>query len=184
MPATFGVELEPGTYFSSPPFELAFTFDVAEPGWIAGHLNDEFFDLQRYAGEPGVGVLPTRMVGFGHPESFNRDDGEVPVSELSPHGAVDLLANRGLLEASNVADLEIFGLPGVRIDLHSDFDNNPIFGGDDGNFGLFPELDLRLVVVDIGDGDLLALVLLAPPDELEDAWTESRAILESVELYR
>ena len=182
VPTAFGVELEPGTYFSSPPFEVAFTFDVDEPGWVAGHLNAEFFDLQRHDGAPEPGVLPLRMVGFGHPDSFNRDDAAVPVAELSARGAIDLLAGRRLLVATNVHDLELLGQTAAAIDLHSEFNGNPVFGGEDGTFGLFPNMDMRLVVVEIDDGDLLALVVQAPPGELDAAWSETRAILESVDL--
>jgi hypothetical protein len=182
MPAAFGIELAPGTYFSSPPFDVAFTFDVGEPGWVAGHLNGEFFDLQRYDGPPAAGEQPLRMVGFGHPDSFNRDDAAVPVAELSARAAIDLLAGRRFLEATNVRELELLGLSAARIDLHSEFNGNPVFGGSDGTFGLFPNMDMRLVVVETDDAGLLALVVLAPPVELEGAWTESRAILESIDL--
>lgn len=181
MPTQFAVELEPGTYFSSPPFELGFIFDVDEPGWFAGHLNDEFFDLQRYEGEAMVGVTPIRMVGFGHPALIRGRTGNVPVSELTPRGAVDLLAARDDLESANVEDVELAGQMGSRLDLHSDQANNPLFGGEDGVFGLGPELDARLIVLPIDEGFLL-MIVLAPPGELGDAWEEAQAIFESVEL--
>ena len=181
LPTQFAVELEPATYFSSPPFELGFTFEVDDRGWVAGHLNDEFFDLQLYEGEPAVGVLPMRMVGFGHPAHFRSATGDLAASEPTPREAVDLLAARDDLEAGNVRDMDLAGRPSARVDLHSDRINNPLFGGDDGNFGLGPDLDVRLAVVPLQDGPLV-IVVLAPPTELDDAWTETRTILESVDL--
>jgi hypothetical protein len=180
LPGTFGVELEPGTYSSRPPFAIPFTFEVSEPGWVAGHLTDEFVDLQRFEGEPGTG-LPIRIVGFARPTLVRGPTGDVPAPALTPREAVDMLARREELDASNAGEIEIAGRSGATIDLHSDVVNNPVFGGDHGVFGLGPDLDLRLVLVPHLES-LLALVVLAPPGDLDPAWAEARPILESVEL--
>jgi hypothetical protein len=179
VPTTFGVELEPGTYFSSPPFEIPFTFDVDGRGWKAGHLIDEFFDLQQFEGEPGVN-LPFRLVGFGHPDAFHGPDGEVAASGLNPRSAIDLVAAQDDLIATNVRDVEIAGQAGARVDLHSAVNNNHLFGGDHGDFGIGPELDVRLAVIPFEDA-LLVLLVSAPPGELGAAWDEALGILDSIE---
>ena len=178
VPTRFGVELEPGTYFSSPPFEIPFTFDVAARSWKAGHLIDEFFDLQQFEGEPGVN-LPDRLVGFGHPDAFHGPDGEVAASALTPRAAIDLIAAQEDLVATNLRGVEIAGEGGARVDLHSAIDNNHVFGGDHGDFGIGPELDVRLAVIPFED-TLLVLLLSAPPGELGEAWDEAIGILDSI----
>ena len=71
----------------------------------------------------------------------------MPVAGLTPEAAVDLMIERGSVKAGERAAVELFGLAGERIDLHSDLGNNPIFGTADGDFGLGPELDARLVAL-------------------------------------
>lgn len=179
MPTAFAAELAPGRYFSSPPFELAFTFLVDDPGWRAGHLNGEFFDIQRFEGEPGVN-LPSRLVGFGRPDVFHGPDGAAPAAGLAPGQAIDVVAAQGDLDSTNVRAIEIAGRAGARVDLHSATNNNHVFGGEDGDFGMGPELDVRLAAVAFEDG-LLVLVVSAPPGELGAAWDEAIAIFDSIE---
>lgn len=179
IPTEFAVELEPGTYFSSPPFEVPFTFDVADPGWKAGHLNGGFFDIQRFEGEPGVN-LPSRLVGFGRPDVFHGPDGEVSAAGLTPRQAIDLVAAQEDLDSTNVRTIETAGRAGARVDLHSETNNNHVFGGADGDFGMGPELDVGLAVVSFDDG-LLVLVVSAPSGELGAAWDEAIAFFDSIE---
>jgi hypothetical protein len=179
-PATFAVAMPPGTYFSAPPFEIPLTVAINSPGWYAGHLNPVFVDLQRYDGV-AVGSFPTRLFGFGLPENIRGVDGAVPVIGLTPASAIDLLMPRTSLRASNHQSETIAGLSGERVDLASLVQNNPVFGSADGDFGIQPELDARLVLLPLGDG-LLAIVLLAPPGELEAGWAEVRDMLASIEL--
>ena len=169
-----------GTYFTSPPFVIPMTVTIVEAGWYAGHLNPVFIDLQRYDGV-AIGGLPTRVLGFGWPENVRAADGPVPVGGLTPKMAIDRIVERSSIEAGERADVELFGLEGQRIDLHSDLTNNPVFGTADGDFGIQPELDARLAVLPFNDGLLMAVVL-APADDLEDAWDQSLPILESVNL--
>lgn len=179
-PTEFSVEMANGTYFTSPPFVIPMTLTIAEAGWHAGHLNPVFIDLQRYDGVE-VGGLPTRMLGFGWPENVRGADGPVPVAGLTPAAAIDRIIERSSIEAGERADVELFGLEGERIDLHSDLTNNPIFGTADGDFGIQPELDVRLTVLPLEDG-LLMVAVLAPADDLEEAWRQALPILESVDL--
>jgi len=170
----------PGTYFSSPPFVIPLTLELTERGWHAGHLNPVFVDLQRYDGV-AVGGLPTRMLALGWPDNVRGADGPVPVAGLTPGDALDLLASRGSIRARERRGIELSGLAGERIDLHSDLGNNPIFGTADGDFGLGPELDLRLIAVPYRDG-LLMLSVLAPAADLDAAWQQALPILQSIEL--
>jgi hypothetical protein len=179
-PTEFAVEMAEGTYFTSPPFVIPMTVTIGEAGWHAGHLNPVFIDLQRYDGV-AVGGLPTRMLGFGWPENVRGADGPVPVAGLTPEIAIDRIIERSSIAAGERADVELLGLQGQRVDLHSDLSNNPVFGTADGDFGIQPELDARLAVLPFQDG-LLMVAVLAPADDLQDAWEQALPILESVDL--
>ena len=182
MPTQFAVELEPGTYFSSPPFELGFTFDVDEPGWFAGHLNDEFFDIQQFEGEPAEGVTPERIVGFAHPLQIY-DPAAVEVAGLTPAEAVNRWVERTDIAATNVMELELLGGDAVRVDVHSPTSMVPLFSGDDGIFRLDSAYDVRFVVIAV-DGGLFLASVHAPAAELEAAWEQALPILESSTLRR
>jgi hypothetical protein len=180
LPTTFSVDIEPGRYFSMPPFEVAFTFEVPESGWQSGHLNGEFFDLQRWDGVP-EGGLPSHLVGFAHPDTLQGPAGNMSVGDLTPAAAAALLTSRGDLETANEEPLELVGRDAVRIDVHVRIDNTPIFGGEDGTFRQGVDLDSRFVMVQVGGG-LLLLVVQARPADLEAAWRRAFPILESIEL--
>jgi hypothetical protein len=178
-PKAFDVAMD-GTYWSTPPFTIPFTITVDEAGWFSGHLHPEFIDLQRFDGMTQH-QFPNRMLGFGDPEHIRGNDGDVADTGLTPDAALDLLAARASLATSNRAAVELFGLTGARLDVHSATGNNPIFGGAAGNFGLGPELDIRLVLLPL-DGGLLVVAVLAAPGDLEGAWDQALPILETVKL--
>jgi hypothetical protein len=180
VPSEFSIELEPGRYFSIPPFELAFTFEVAEEGWQSGHLNGEFFDLQRYDGVPADGV-PSALVGFAHPDTVQGPEGNVDVAGLTPRAAVELLTGRIDLDTANVGALELVGREAVRVDVHAAIENTPVFGGQDGTFRQGVDHDSRLVFVPI-EGGLLLLIVGAPAEDLETVWARALPILESIQL--
>jgi hypothetical protein len=179
-PAEFGVELTPGRYAGSPPFDVSFTVEVGERGWYTGHLHAEFFDLLRFDGLT-LEDLPNRMVAFAHPTMVRLASGNEPATGLAPADAIAGLAARPDLVTSNQAPLELFGRPSVRIDLHADVSNTTVFGGPVGNFGMGPEREVRLVAMALDSGLLLVLVL-AEADDLEAAWEEALRILETIEL--
>ena len=178
-PTEFLVEMR-GRYFTAPPFVIPMTVEIAEDGWYAGHLNPVFVDLQRYDGvEPGG--LPSRMIGFGWPENIRGGEGAVPVAGLTPGAAIDQMTDRASIKSGNRAPVELLGLVGERVDLHSDLGNNPVFGTADGDFGIQPELDARLAVLPLDEG-LLMVAVLAPADDLDAAWEQARVILEAARL--
>jgi hypothetical protein len=179
LPTQFAAELEPGTYWSAPPFDLGFAFEVAQPGWVAGHLNPEFVDIQRFEGVPGEG-LPTRIVGFAHPLQIHGAT-IVDAAGLSPADAVALWVERTDIETSNVAEIGLLGGEAVRVDVDAPASMVPLFGGDDGIFRLDSGFDVRIVAIAVEDGLFLASVH-APKGELEAAWDEALPILESIEL--
>jgi hypothetical protein len=175
LPTTFQVELADGRYFTQPPFVIPFSIEISEPGWYTGHLNPVFVDLQRWDGV-SLDAFPTHIFGFGWPSNIRAKDSPVPVAGLTPDAAFDLLADRRALVMTNRSEVELFGREGVIADFHSEVNNNPIFGTEDGNFGLGPELDLRLAAVPLRDG-LLMVAVQAAPDDLDDAWDQAAAIL-------
>lgn len=178
VPSEFEIELEPGRYWSSPPFAVGFSFDVDQPGWIAGHLNAEFFDIQRDT-DGGGPEWPQSILAFGLP-AFVRGATDIPADGLTPAAAVEALSGRASLGASNVTELTLFGQPAVRVDLHT-LVQSPVFGGDDGTFTIGPQADARLAFVEL-EGRLLAVILQAAPAELEMRWVEALPILDSIEL--
>jgi hypothetical protein len=175
-PGAFDIEVR-GTYWSSPPFRIPFEITIDEPGWYSAHLHDDFLDFMRFDDRPHQ--FPNRMVGFADPEHVRGGDGEVAIGTLTPEAALELLAARASLATSNAAGQELFGLFGKRMDLHSATNNNPLFGAEGGDFGLGPELDVRLVVLPRADRLLVVLVLAAPGD-LDGAWEQALPILETV----
>ena len=179
-PANFAAPLDQARYSLSPPFETPISLAIPEAGWYAGHVHPDFIDLQRFDGVD-VGSFPTRMLGFGLPGSIRGVDGAVAAAGLTPAAAIDLLRGPSSIKATNAAAVNLIGLAGERVDLHSDLGSNPIFETSDGAFGLGPELDLRLSVLPL-DGGLLVVAVLAPASELEAAWTDGLPILASTKL--
>ena len=179
LPSEFAIELEPGRYSSSPPFERFFTFEVDAPGWRVGHLNPEFFDIQRFDAVPTTG-LPSRILAFAHPDTIQGPT-SIPTTDLTPDAAVAALTGRADLVTRNVMELKLFGRPSARVDVHAPVDNTPVFGGAAGTFRQSADLDTRLVAVPIDDGLLLMLVQ-ATSDDLEAAWAQALGILETVQL--
>jgi hypothetical protein len=178
-PKAFDIEMS-GTFWGRPPFRIPFTITVEEPGWYSGHLHAEFIDLQRFDGMTQH-QFPNRMLGFGDPEHIRGNDGDVADTGLTPDAALDLLAARASLTTSNRAAVELLGRTGARLDIHSATGNNPIFGGAAGNFGLGPELDIRLVLLPL-DGGLLVVLVSASTADLGAAWEQALPLLETVEL--
>lgn len=179
-PADFGVEFALETYRSDPPFEIPFTLAVGERGWFSGHLHGEFFDLLRFDGLT-LQDLPNRMVAFAHPAFVRGAGGNDPATGLSPEATIDGLAARPDLVSRNRSAVDLFGSPAPVVDLHADVSNTPLFGGALGNFGLGPELDVRIAAVSV-DGSVLLVLVLAGADDLEAAWAQAQPMLGSVVL--
>ena len=180
LPTAFAARLAPGTYWSAPPFDIGFSFEVAETGWRAGHLNPEFVDIQQFVGTPGED-LPTRIIGFAHPLEIHAGGRIVDVAELTPAEAVDRWVERTDIETANVMELELLGGDAVRVDVHAPASMTPLFGGDDGTFRLDSSFDIRFVIVAV-DGGLFLASVHAPAAELEAAWDQALPILESIDL--
>lgn len=177
FPRTTG-EVVAGRYASSPPFDIPFTFDVPSGGWESMHLHGEFFDIGRFATEERQ-TAPARWIAFGHPEHV-RGEEDVPAAGLTPEAAATLLAGRDDLTASEAVPFSLAGRDGVRLDLHAQEPNTPIFGGPEGDFGLEPSMDIRIGFVPL-DNDLL-VVFVGASGELDAAWEEAQPVLESVDL--
>jgi hypothetical protein len=139
----------------------------------------EFFDILRFDDDAAMGQ-PTRWIAFAHPTNI-RGSPEEPVEDLSPTDAAALRPDRPDLRAGPTSAFELDGLAGLRLDLHALVQSVPLFGGQAGNFGLDPVNDVRLGSVPLAD-DLLLVLVLAAPDELDAAWLEAQPILASVDL--
>lgn len=178
-PTDSAVALAPGRYSSSPPFDVPFTIDIPDQGWGSAHLHSEFFDFMDVT---EIGVKPTRWVAFAHPATIGAS-APVGADGLSPRAAAEIIAGLDNIVAGPISEVELLGLAGVRIDLTSSETNNPLFGGPAGRFGMDSAYALRLAFLPHEpDGDLLLVLVLAPPDELEAAWTEVQPILATVQL--
>jgi hypothetical protein len=178
-PATFDVEMH-GTYWSAPPFRIPFSITVDAAGWYSGHLHDTFVDLQRFDGITPH-QFPNRMLGFGDPDHVRGPDGDVDVAGLTPDAALDLLAGRASLKTGGRAPQVLLGLHGARLDLHSVTSSNPLFGNGSDNFGLGPQLDVRLVLLP-REGRLFVVAVLAAPGDLNGAWDQALPMLTTVSL--
>jgi hypothetical protein len=179
FPTTAGRELDLGTYVSSPPFDVDFTFEIADPGWESLHLIGEFFDVVRWDG-PGRTGAPARSLAFGHPERV-RGATDVPVAGLTPAAAVELLAGRDDLIVGSPGPFRLDGRDGLVLDLRAATRSTVLFGGQRGDLGIGPDRDVRLGVVPL-QADLLFVVVSAVPGQVDAAWDQAEPILESIEL--
>jgi hypothetical protein len=179
-PTAFDTPLEEATYFSSPPFRIPFTLVVGEPGWGTGHLHADFFDLLRFDGVAHE-QLPNRMLAFADPDYVIGVHGNVSVATLTPRAALDLLAERPDLTVSTREQVELFGLAGERLNVHSATGSNHVFGGAGGDLGIGPELDTRLAFLPL-NGRLLGVLVMAEADDLQAAWDLALRILDTVDL--
>ena len=176
-PQASGIDLEPGRYASSPPFDVAFTFEVSEDGWESAHLHGEFFDLIRDVDPDG---LPARWLAFGRPEYIGVEPG-TPATGMSVDEAIALIRARDDIRAADPEPFELDGRGGTRIDLHTLAPDTKLFGGEDGAFGQGPNQDIRLGVVE-HDGGLLLVLVLAAASDLDAAWHQVQPILDSLAL--
>ena len=174
-PQASGIALEPGRYASSPPFDVAFTFEVAQDGWESAHLHGEFLDLIRDVGPDG---LPARWLAIGRPAYIGVEPG-TPATGMSVDEALALFRARDDVRAGDPEPFELDGRAGARIDLHTLAPDTKLFGGEDGAFGQGPDQDIRLGIVEHSGGLLLILALAAASD-LDATWDQVQPILDSV----
>ena len=178
FPTTSGVELAPGRFSSSPPFDFAFTFEIPEPGWFSAHIHGEFFDVMRFEGTDQRS--PVRWVAWAHPETIHGDS-DARAAELTPQEAADLMATQLAVDAEASSAFTFAGLQGVQLEFHTEITQVPLFGGPDGDFQLDNSQDARIGIVKI-DHEMLLVMCLAPPGQLEGGCTDAQPILDSVEL--
>jgi hypothetical protein len=68
----------------------------------------------------------------------------------------------------------------VTIAFHAEANTTPLFSGPGGTFGLGVDRDVRIAALAVDDALLLVLVQ-ATPGDLDAAWAQALAILETVE---
>jgi len=123
---------------------------------------------------------PVRWVAWAHPETIHGDR-DARAADMTPQEAADLMASQLAVEAESSRPFTFAGLDGVQLDLHTEITQVPLFGGPDGDFQLDNSQDARIGIVKL-DGQLLLVMCLAPPGELEAGCADARPILDSVEL--
>jgi hypothetical protein len=178
FPTTSEVELMPGRYSSSPPFDIEFTFEIPGPGWFSAHIHGEFFDVMRFEGTDQRS--PIRWIAWAHPETIHGDR-EAPAADLTPQEAATQMAMQIAVEAGTSSRFTFAGLDGVQMDYHTEIRQVPLFGGPDGDFQLDNSQDARIGIVKI-DEEMLLIMCLAPPGQLEAGCADAQPILDSVEL--
>lgn len=166
-----------GRYQVSPPFDLAFTVEVAEPGWESLHLVGEYTDIARFEGV-SRSDRPSRAIAFAHPTRL-RGAADTPVAGMTPADAVALLAARTDLVVGDASPFTLDGREGLRVDIHAPAADTILLGGPGGSLGLDPARDSRVAVIPL-DGDLLVIVVSALPDDLDAAWGQAEPILATV----
>jgi hypothetical protein len=130
--------------------------------------------------DPGMSVeLGTnRSVG-----AENCDMGPEPGVGLSAASFVNAIAERRGVKASGLGPIEVDGLPGMQVDVELDTSVGPtcgsetfyvpLFGFDNEGFwnhvGVEAEEHLRLIVLDVPDGQNILIVLAAPDAPSFDA---------------
>jgi hypothetical protein len=153
-----GAPLEPGRY-TFDAFEPPMTFEIG-PGWVGGHAHAEFFDVQR---EEGV------LLGFARPSFVLGVEGELDAEGLDPEVALTTIASIDELEAGPVTSTIVDGRPASELRFRTS-DIVPLFGGDDGTFGIDAGAN-RLIAVDV-DGTLVVIV--------DDVWAEPRGDVDAL----
>jgi hypothetical protein len=164
FPSASQIDLEPGRYRSSPPFDVGFTFDIPHAGWETGHLAPDFFDAL------AASALPQSIIGA---------DGPVDVTGLDPTAAGQLIAARDDITATAPTRFDFAGLPATRLDLSADQPGVKLFGGAVGDFTLDQTMEARLILAPLDD-ELMLVLVTAPKGGLENTWLKALPILGSV----
>ncbi len=163
-------------YSSAPPFDIPFSFVIPDSGWRSAHLHGEFLDVMRF--DVAGSSSPTRWVAWAHPTTIIGAT-SAEAADLDPASAAALIGSHLGVSASATAPMTFAGLTGVRADFVADLPNTHVFGGPAGNFGLEPAYTARIGFFEMAD-ELLLVLSLAAPAEVEAAWQEAQPILESV----
>ena len=177
FPPGDGVALQPGRYSSQPPFDIAFSFEIPVAGWGSAHQDGEFFDVIQPA---QVGVSPTRWIAWALPTILHGAQ-DVEAAELAPDDAVAALASHPDIESSEPVPYAVDGVGGLMLDLATEVFGVELFGGPAGDLQLDPDYQTRLIILP-HDQRLLLVLVLAPRGELEQAWADSKPIVDSIEL--
>jgi hypothetical protein len=177
FPTVSEVDLAPGRYDSSPPFDLAFSFEIPEDGWHSAHIHGEFFDVMRFDGaDPRA---PTSWVAWALPQTIIGTTSQAAV-DLTPEEAAELMSTKEGVTASETAPFTFLGEDGVQLDLSASAPVTHIFGGPEGNFGLDPIYPMRIGIVD-NDPGLLLVLCLVPEDGEPTGCGDSQSIIDTAE---
>jgi len=174
--------MPPGRYDSSPPFDMAFTFEIPADGWNAAHIHSDFFDVMRFDGADPI--APTAWVGWALPVEVIGSQTQT-AAKLTPAEAAALMSSKPGLTASEAFPFTFLGRNGVQVELRAEQPYTFIFGNGntagDGNFALDPNYPMRIGIVEYDPGLLFVLCLV--PDDGSDSGCggEQQEIIDSAE---
>ncbi len=175
FPPVTGVALEPGRYSSQPPFDVPFSFEIPVDGWGTAHHHADFLDIIQPV---SVGVSPTRWVAFARPEVLYGIE-DIPADGLTPADVVAVFDGRSDMEVGEPRPYEIDGLAGLVFEMSTDQTDVEPFGGPGGDLQLDPAYETRTIAVSV-DGAPLLVIVFAPRGEMEDAWADSKPVVDSI----
>jgi hypothetical protein len=163
------VPIAPGTYRWD-GFVPAVSFEL-ESGWQVGHRHPEFFDLFRGDDFPGV--------SFGRfDDVFTGVSAPVPASDAAT--VVASLSGFPGLTVSPPRPIELGGLPGQEFTLTSSVQQTPLFRGAGGDFKMDPGFETRYRILDLPDGGVLVVGVVARDCGLDEAEELAAPILASL----
>lgn len=176
FPPETAVSLEAGRYSSQPPFDVAFSFAIPVEGWGTAHHHGEFLDVMQPV---ALGVSPTRWVAFARPQVIHGAE-DVDAAGLAPLEVVAAFASRGDIDIGQAEAYSIDGIEGLLVDMSTDQPDVKPFGGEAGDLQLDPAYEARTIIVTV-DGAPLLVMVFGRLGELEEAWADSRPIVDSID---
>lgn len=163
-----------GTYTYS-PFEPRIQITLPNDGWSTFHLIPDFFDVATETEDGLVAVMFLDPIAFLTPQ-------EQDIQPASPQEAIGLLAAHDGATVSEPRPVEIGGLPGLEVDASYAIDNTHVIRVSGGNIGFGPSNELRLAVLEAGEG-LLVIVLNCPAGHMAQAEELTQAVRESIRIH-
>lgn len=161
-----GEAIEPGWY-THEPFTPPVAVQVGE-GWSAGHLNQEFWDVQR----------PNLLLGFARPDFLIDENGEeVSVESMDAREALELLAANAQLDPGELGESVVAGNDAVVLELLPEA-STEILGGPSGRLMLEAGKPVRVIGLDV-DGAPLFVVFLSL-DETTDGFEVAEEAVRTV----
>ena len=163
-----------GTYTHS-AFEPGIEVTLPDDDWTTFHLTPDFFDVATETDDGLAAVMFLDPIAFLTPE-------EQDVQAATPQEAIELLGAHDGATLSEPRPVEIGGLSGLEVDASYAIDNSHVIRVSGGNIGFGPSNELRLAVLEAGEG-LLVIALNAPAGHMAQAEELTQAVRESIRIH-